>query len=498
MKAKRPLSRACGAMIASVALFAAAACEIDRSIDPQSARTITTTQSDASPPASASDAVSCPDCIFGPETFVRGKGAPTDETIGFTAIPGSAYVADLTVIGDGNVIGEVRLNGESLMSLGRSPNEAAVSGDRPVSLVSDNTLSVWLAGRPGSGVRVAIRALTPVAFYGGVTVGATSIQIDGVAGGPYAVFIANYTKWTRSNVAVQGWVTQGQASRAAGGEFISCGATLGDLPPGLCYRLGGLSPSNANAGSGTLVSGTALARIDLEEVLPGLTTVLDSRTIGVFLTSPPPPSVVQVTVVPSSRTMDIGVVTQLSAEVQVTGGAAKTVTWTTSKPQVATVDANGKVTAVSSGDAIITATSTFDPTKQGTATIQVVDFDFAITTPSSAVNVSTGATNPPLNPLSVQLIARSCGPTAVYNNPFRRVDFVVIATGTLVPIGSVDASSATLVDDGAIRCWSYPLVWTPGSGFGTGVQAVSATGYANDLTVKAYSPVNSWITTTNP
>jgi hypothetical protein len=259
-----------------------------------------------------------------------------------------------------------------------------------------------------------------------------------------------------------------------------------------------LYPSNANTGSGTLVAGIAAVRMDLEETQSGVTTVLDSRLNWLFLTAPPAPRVVEVTVMPSSRTLDIGVATQLSAEVQVTGGAATTVTWTSSKAQVATVDANGKVTAVSLGDATITATSTVDPTKQGTASIHVVDVDFAITTPSSAVTISTGATNPPLNPLSVQLVARSCGPTAVYMNPFRRVDFAVSSGGNLVSIGSVDASGAFLVDDGRIRCWSYPMRWTPGSEFGIGVRPVFAIGYDGDLSIKAYAPMNYWITLTNP
>ena len=49
------------------------------------------------------------------------------------------------------------------------------------------------------------------------------------------------------------------------------------------------------------------------------------------------------------------------AEVKVTGDAAKTVAWKSSDAKVATVDKDGKVTAVAEGTAIITATSTADP-----------------------------------------------------------------------------------------------------------------------------------------
>jgi hypothetical protein len=443
----------------------------------------------------AVDAVSCPDCVFGPETFVRGKGAPADETITFAAIPGSMYVAEIERISDAEVLGEVTLNSDQLISPGHSPNDPDILGRRVVSLASSNQLAVRLVGRPGSGIRIAIHAPTTVAFYGLVTIAALPPQIDGVFGTPYAYTIANYTKWPRSNIAVQASVEQGAASRAAGGQLIACGGALGELPPGLCSGSASLFPSNANAGTGTLVAGGAFARFDLVEVQTGGSTVLDAQWIPTTLLGPPAPSVLQVTVVPSSRWVARGVPMQLSADVQVAGGAPKTVTWSSDKPTVATVDATGKATAVSFGDAVITATSTFDPTKKGTALIHVIDIDLRITTPSTAVSISTGATNPPANPLNVQLVAKSCGPTAIYNNPFARVDFEVVTSGIVV-VGSVVVP--TLTDNGSERCWSYPFVWTPGMAFGTGTQSVAAAGYGADGALVAFAQQNAVIITTNP
>ena len=62
---------------------------------------------------------------------------------------------------------------------------------------------------------------------------------------------------------------------------------------------------------------------------------------------------------------------QLSAEVKVTGDAAKTVAWKSSDAKVATVDKDGKVTAVAEGTATITATSTVDENKSASVEVTV-------------------------------------------------------------------------------------------------------------------------------
>src|SRR5690606_25994300 len=59
----------------------------------------------------------------------------------------------------------------------------------------------------------------------------------------------------------------------------------------------------------------------------------------------------------------------LSATVAATGGAAETVTWTSSNVAVATVSSAGVVEAVGVGDTTITATSTFDTSKSDTIQI---------------------------------------------------------------------------------------------------------------------------------
>ena len=87
------------------------------------------------------------------------------------------------------------------------------------------------------------------------------------------------------------------------------------------------------------------------------------------------PAVKSVTVTPTSFTLDLVSVTtkQLTAEVATVGGASEEVTWTSENASIASVDNNGLVTAHAAGATTITATSTFDATKKGTATVTVIE-----------------------------------------------------------------------------------------------------------------------------
>ena len=67
--------------------------------------------------------------------------------------------------------------------------------------------------------------------------------------------------------------------------------------------------------------------------------------------------VTEVQVLPSTLTLKIGDTQTLSTSIKPENATDKTIVWASSRPDVAKVDENGKVTAVSSGEATITATS---------------------------------------------------------------------------------------------------------------------------------------------
>ena len=71
--------------------------------------------------------------------------------------------------------------------------------------------------------------------------------------------------------------------------------------------------------------------------------------------------------------MNVGSTISLTENVTAVGGANESVTWASSDINFGTVDANGIVSGVSRGTVTITATSVFDNTVTGAATVVVLD-----------------------------------------------------------------------------------------------------------------------------
>lgn len=86
---------------------------------------------------------------------------------------------------------------------------------------------------------------------------------------------------------------------------------------------------------------------------------------------PATPTVTSVSVSPDTASIGVGENLSLTPTVEVTNFAPKTVVYTSSDEDVATVSNAGVVTGISAGSATITVTSTFDDTKSDTASITV-------------------------------------------------------------------------------------------------------------------------------
>ena len=167
---------------------------------------------------------------------------------------------------------------------------------------------------------------------------------------------------------------------------------------------------------------------------------------------------------------------QLTANVDVVGGAPTTVTWSaTGRPVYelpgVTVSPDGLVTAVSGAPSFVFAKSTADPSKNDGISVEVYPFFF--TSPEISFDIATGPST--THPTSTGLRAELCRAIdASPSNPFASVEFSAMRNGIRVPIGTGSLSSEEF--GGRIRCLYWSMTWTPGDAFGLGIQTLYATG----------------------
>lgn len=127
-----------------------------------------------------------------------------------------------------------------------------------------------------------------------------------------------------------------------------------------------------------------------------------------------------VTVTPATLGMVIGGEETLKAEVTGEGNPAQTVTWATSDEKVATVDKDGKVTAIGEGKATITATSTVDTKVSGKCEVTVsAEPKVEITTPNFTLTTA---------------------------NETKKLDVKVIPSDAVITWNSSETSVATVAD----------------------------------------------------
>lgn len=105
---------------------------------------------------------------------------------------------------------------------------------------------------------------------------------------------------------------------------------------------------------------------DLIEVTLNWTVAKQAPTI----TRVPFVPVASVSVTPATASIAVSATRQLTASA-LPSGASPDVTWSSSAPSIATVNASGLVTGVAAGSAVITATSVSDPTETATSAITV-------------------------------------------------------------------------------------------------------------------------------
>ena len=83
--------------------------------------------------------------------------------------------------------------------------------------------------------------------------------------------------------------------------------------------------------------------------------------------------VIEIKITPESATVQIGETLDLAVTISPEDAYNRAITWNSSNPDVATIDQNGKVTAVTEGTTTITAIAQDGSNVQGSCTIKVED-----------------------------------------------------------------------------------------------------------------------------
>ena len=273
----------------------------------------------------------------------------------------------------------------------------------PTSIFVGQTSAATTSGADQNGAAIGVgtvawttgsSAIATVTSSGTVTaVAAGQTQVIASAGGKQGQATITITVAPVASVTITPNVP---APIAAGGTANFTATTLDALGAVLTGRT--ITWASSNAAIATVAT-TGASTATVTAVAPGAVTISatsEGKTGTVSFTVLAPARVNSVSVAPATATLTIGQTTTIVATVSADAGVPTTVTWSTSDATKATVDAAGKVTAVAAAPAVaICATSTFDATKKGCASVAVtaapVPVATVTVTPATA-NVVVGAT----------------------------------------------------------------------------------------------------------
>jgi uncharacterized protein YjdB len=177
--------------------------------------------------------------------------------------------------------------------------------------------------------------------------------------------------------------------------------------------------------------------------ITAISTFDTTKRAGVNLTVSPQPAVNSVAVSSPHAAIIVGTNVQLTATVTAVGGASTAVTWSSSAAGVATVSATGLVAAVAPGNAMITATSVFDGTKQGSVAIRVDASAIvnSVTVQPTSASVNVGATTPLTATVSVGNNASQAVTWSSRNEAIATVDSTGRVTGVAAGMANIRATA---------------------------------------------------------
>lgn len=181
------------------------------------------------------------------------------------------------------------------------------------------------------------------------------------------------------------------------------------------------------------------------------TTLTTDAIVTVNFTYDPRTAVTGVTVSPATGTVDVRSSLNLTATVEPAGASIKSVTWTSSDPAVATVNANGQVVGVGAGNAVITVT-TLEGGLTATAAITVLQPATSIALDAKTKTLKAGdpdfqlnATVLPANATDKTVTWTSSNPAVATVDGSGLVHAVAAGTATITAKSANNLSAAAII-----------------------------------------------------
>jgi uncharacterized protein YjdB len=157
-------------------------------------------------------------------------------------------------------------------------------------------------------------------------------------------------------------------------------------PAGVPIEWATSNPNVASITQAGVVTGVADGTVTITA------TAIPDRTKSDQMTLRVRGRVLNIIVNPTSANLTVPQQVTITPVLTVDPGVSTAVTWSTSNPQVASVNGSGVVTAVGKGTATITATSVADPTKSAGATINVEGRVISVSVTPQGPSIQTNAT----------------------------------------------------------------------------------------------------------
>ena len=323
------------------------------------------------------------------------NGALLDRAVSWSSdAPSVATVSPtgvVTAVAPGSATITVQAEGRSAtaaITVNRAPVAAVAVTPSSVSVAVGSKVTLAATATVADGSAVTDRVITWTSSDLGIAVVSTTGEVTGVAPGSATITATTEGKSGASTVtvvrpAVSSVVVQPQSASLPLGASTTLTATVTDVT-GAIATGASVTWASSNTAVATVSPAGVVTATGLGSAAISATSGGKSGSAAITVVAVP---VGTVAVTPSAATLVPSQVVPLTAVVRDANDKVVTdrvVTWTSGNPAVATVDANGVVTAVAPGVAVVTAVS---EGKSATSSITVVRMPVG----SVAVNPATAS-----------------------------------------------------------------------------------------------------------